>query len=97
MNLNVVTNSNFILYQTEDGQTRIEVSLQDESIWLVQATFTELFQTSKQNSAHLKNIFAEGSCWKIESSRNTWQLPSTVSNTSALLFIGIVRCITRNA
>jgi hypothetical protein len=61
MSLNAPTNSNFVLYQTEDGQTRIEVRLQDESVWLVQATLTELFQTSKQNiSLHLKNIFAEG-------------------------------------
>ncbi|MCK9621591.1 MAG: virulence RhuM family protein [Methylobacter sp.] len=61
MSLNVPTNSNFVLYQTEDGQTRIEVRLQDESVWLAQATLTELFQTSKQNiSLHLKNIFAEG-------------------------------------
>ena len=52
---------NFVLYQTEDGQTRIEVRLQDESVWLDQATLTELFQTSKQNiSLHFKNIFAEG-------------------------------------
>jgi hypothetical protein len=37
------------------------VRLQDESVWLDQATLTELFQTSKQNiSLHFKNIFAEG-------------------------------------
>ncbi len=61
MSLNVPTNSNFVLYQTDDGQTRIEVRLQDESVWLAQATLTELFQTSKQNiSLHLKNIFTEG-------------------------------------
>lgn len=61
MSLNVPTNSNFVLYQTDDGQTRIEVRLQDESVWLAQGTLTELFQTSKQNiSLHLKNIFAEG-------------------------------------
>jgi hypothetical protein len=61
MSLNAPTNSNFVLYQTEDCQTRIEVRLQDESVWLAQATLTELFQTSKQNiSLHLKNIFAEG-------------------------------------
>lgn len=61
MSLNAPTNSNFVLYQTEDGQTRIEVHLQDESVWLTQATLTELFQTSKQNiSLHLKNIFSEG-------------------------------------
>jgi len=61
MSLNAPTHSNFVLYQTDDGQTRIEVRLQDESVWLAQATLTELFQTSKQNiSLHLKNIFAEG-------------------------------------
>jgi len=54
-------NSDFLLYQTEDGRTCIEVRLQDESVWLTQSTLTELFQTSKQNiSLHLKNIFAEG-------------------------------------
>jgi len=53
--------SDFLLYQTEDGQTRIEVRLQDESVWLTQLTLAELFLTSKQNiSLHLKNIFAEG-------------------------------------
>ena len=61
MSLNIPTISKFVLYQTEDGQTRIEVRLRDESVWLTQATLTELFQTSKQNiSLHLKNIFAEG-------------------------------------
>jgi hypothetical protein len=53
--------NDFLLYQTEDGRTRIEVRLQDESVWLTQSTLTELFQTSKQNiSLHLKNIFVEG-------------------------------------
>jgi hypothetical protein len=53
--------STFLLYQTEDGQTRIEVRLEDETVWLSQAAMTELFQTTKQNiSLHLKNIFTEG-------------------------------------
>lgn len=53
--------SQFLLYQTEDGQTRIEVRLQDETVWLSQTAMTELFRTTKQNiSLHLKNIFAEG-------------------------------------
>ena len=51
----------FLLYQTEDGQTRIDVRLQDETVWMPQAAMAELFQTSKQNiSLHLKNIFDEG-------------------------------------
>jgi hypothetical protein len=46
--------SRFLLYQTEDGQTRIEVRLQDETVWLNQSAMTELFQSSKQNiSLHL--------------------------------------------
>jgi hypothetical protein len=50
-----------ILYQTEDGQSRIEVRLEDESVWLTQAALAELFQTTPQNiTLHLKNIFDEG-------------------------------------
>ncbi|MBW2646779.1 MAG: virulence RhuM family protein [Deltaproteobacteria bacterium] len=53
--------SEFLLYQTEDGQTRIEVRLQEETVWLNQSAMTELFQSTKQNiSLHLRNIFSEG-------------------------------------
>ena len=52
--------SDLILYQTEDGKTRIEVRLQDETVWLSQKLMAELFQTTPQNiTIHLKNIFAE--------------------------------------
>ena len=54
-------NSQIILYQTESGQTKIEVCLQDETVWLTQKLTAELFQTTKQNiSLHLNNIFDEG-------------------------------------
>ncbi len=50
-----------ILYQTEDGQTKLEVHLEDETVWLTQQQLATLLQTSKQNiGQHLKNIFAEG-------------------------------------
>jgi hypothetical protein len=50
-----------ILYETEDGQSRIECRLIDGSIWLSQALIGELFQRSKQTvSEHLQNIFEEG-------------------------------------
>ena len=53
--------SDIILYQTDDGSTRLEVQLQDETVWLSQAQMVELFQTSKQNvSLHIQNIFREG-------------------------------------
>jgi len=51
----------FLLYQTEDGQTRVECRFADETLWLAQAGMAELFQTTPQNvTLHLKAIFAEG-------------------------------------
>ena len=49
-----------IIYQTEDGVTKIDVRFVDETVWLTQAQLVQLFQTSKANvSEHIKNIFAE--------------------------------------
>lgn len=53
--------SELILYTSEDGQTRLELRVQEKTIWLTQLEIAELFQTSKQNvSLHAKNIFKEG-------------------------------------
>lgn len=50
-----------LLYQTDDGQTRLEVRLVGDMVWLSQAQMAELFQTTKQNvSLHIQNVFAEG-------------------------------------
>jgi hypothetical protein len=50
----------FILYQTEDGQTRIEVRLSHETIWLPQRLIADLFQVSvKTANEHLGNIYDE--------------------------------------
>ena len=50
----------FLLYTAEDGKEKIEVRLENESVWMTQAAMAELFQTTKQNiSLHLKNIFVE--------------------------------------
>lgn len=54
-------NNQIIMYQTEDGLTKIEVTLEDETVWLNQAQMAELFQTTKQNiSYHINNCFKEG-------------------------------------
>jgi len=51
----------FLLYQSEDGQARIECRFAGDSIWLTQRLIAELFQTSKQNiSQHLQSIYEEG-------------------------------------
>jgi hypothetical protein len=50
-----------LIYQPEDGRTRIDVRLEDETVWLSQAQMVALFQTTKQNiSLHIRNIFSEG-------------------------------------
>jgi len=50
----------FIIYQTEDGNTKIETRLEEETVWLTQAQIMELFQKSKSTiSEHIKNIFEE--------------------------------------
>ncbi|WP_419602307.1 virulence RhuM family protein [Thiolapillus sp.] len=47
-----------LIYQSESGQTRLEVRLVEETVWLTQAQMAELFQTSADNiSLHLKNFF----------------------------------------
>lgn len=50
-----------ILYQTEDGQTRLECRFVQETLWLSQALIAELFQIGVPTvNEHLKNIYAEG-------------------------------------
>lgn len=49
-----------VIYQTDDGNTKIDVRFVDETVWLSQAQLCELYQTSKSNvSEHIKNIFEE--------------------------------------
>jgi hypothetical protein len=50
-----------VLYQTEDGRQRIEVRLENETVWLTQASIAELYQTTPQNiTLHIKAIYEEG-------------------------------------
>ena len=60
-NMNRQMNSEILLYQSEDGQLKIEVRMENETVWLTQADMVELFQSSKSNiSEHIKYIFEEG-------------------------------------
>jgi hypothetical protein len=52
--------SEILIYQSPDNQTRIDVRLEDETVWLTQGQMEDLFQTTKQNIGwHIKNIFQE--------------------------------------
>ena len=58
---------NIVIYQTEDGNTKIDVRIEDETVWLTQQQMSELFQTSRTNIVeHIKHIYEEGEL--IESS-----------------------------
>jgi len=50
-----------IIYQTEDGQTKIDVRMDNETVWLSLDQMAELFQRDKSTiSRHIKNVFQEG-------------------------------------
>lgn len=56
-----VDQGHILIYQSEDGNTHIDVKIEDETIWLTQNQLVELYQTSKSNiSEHIKHIFEEG-------------------------------------
>ena len=49
-----------IIYTSSDGQTQIDVRLEDETLWLTQQQIAELFQTSRTNVVeHIKHIYEE--------------------------------------
>lgn len=53
--------SEILIYQAEDGRTRIDVRLEEETVWLTQAAMAELFQTKPQNiTQHIRAIYREG-------------------------------------
>jgi hypothetical protein len=53
--------SSIILYQTEDGRTRIQCWFENENVWMTQALLAELFQRERSViTKHIRNIFAEG-------------------------------------
>ncbi|MBN1338026.1 MAG: virulence RhuM family protein [Bacteroidales bacterium] len=59
-------NTEILLYQTGDGQTKVEVRLENETVWLTQSQLVELFQTTKQNiSLHIRNIFRESELQEV--------------------------------
>ena len=53
--------SEILIYQSKDGLTRVDVKMENETVWLSINQMTELFQTTKQNiSLHIQNIYDEG-------------------------------------
>lgn len=64
-----------IIYQSEDGQTNIDVLLESETVWLTQQQMSELFQTSRTNVVeHIKHIYEEGELEEDSTCRNFRQV-----------------------
>ena len=64
-----------IIYQSEDGQTNIDVLLEGETVWLTQQQMSELFQTSRTNVVeHIKHIYEEGELEEVSTCRNFRQV-----------------------
>ncbi len=60
-NQNLLAPGAFLIYQSEGGQIKLDVRLENESLWLTQPLMAELFQTTQQNiSQHILNIYEEG-------------------------------------
>ena len=62
--------SDIIMYQTEDGKTKIEVEFDNETVWLTQDQMAELFEKSKSTiNEHIKNIYEEGELNEADTKR----------------------------
>jgi hypothetical protein len=77
MKPNPKSNSEIVLYQTADGQTRIECRFEQETVWMTQALMAELFQTTPQNiTLHLRAIYAEGELTETATCKDYLQVRS---------------------
>ena len=64
-----------LIYQTDNGQTNIEVKIEDDPVWLTQQQMSEVFQTSRTNVVeHIKHIYEEGELDEISTCRNFRQV-----------------------
>ena len=70
--------SEIIIYQTDDGLTKIDVRLDEDTVWLTQAEMAELFQKNVSTiSRHIQNVFEEGELQKNESNLRFLQIASS--------------------
>ena len=71
-----------VIYRSGNGDTKIDVHFQDETVWLTQAQLCELYQSSKANvSEHIKNILRKANWRKIQLFGKSEQLPRTENHT----------------
>ena len=83
-----------IIYQSEDGETRIDVRLENDIVWLTQAQMADLFQKDQSVIArHIANVFREGELEKVSNMQilhNTLSKykPTAVYNLDVIISVG---------
>ena len=71
------TSSELLLYQTQDGGTRIECRFENETVWLSQKQMADLFQVTPQSiTMHIKAIYAEGELEEAATCKDFLQVQS---------------------
>ncbi|MFA6138623.1 MAG: virulence RhuM family protein [Sulfurimonas sp.] len=89
-----MSNSNILIYQTEDGQTKIQARLENETVWLTIEQMAELFQKSRSTvNEHILNIYKEDELGKDESMRKIGNSdfstkPTNFYNLDVIISIG---------
>ena len=67
--------SKIVIYQTKDGQTQIDVRLENNTVWLTQAQMAELFERTPQNiTIHIGNAYKEGELEKVSTCKEYLQV-----------------------
>jgi prophage maintenance system killer protein len=75
-------NNKIVIYQTEDGQTQIDVRLENETVWLTQAQMAELFEKTPQNvTMHIRNAYNEGELDKSSTCKEYLQVQTEGKRT----------------
>jgi hypothetical protein len=73
--MEISMDSEIIIYQTEDGLTKIEARLENDTVWLSQQQMAELFHTSRTNVVeHIKNVYEDGELDEVLTCRNFRQV-----------------------
>ena len=68
-------NNNFIIYNNSNGEVRVDVFVEDETVWLTQKSLSELFSTSTQNiTTHLKNIYDDAELQEVATCKEILQV-----------------------
>ncbi len=92
--IDMENNSKLIIYSTEDGLTKVDVTFEDETVWLTQDQMAELFQKAKSTiNEHINNIYEDGELNKVTTMRKFGNSefstkPTNIYNLDMIISVG---------